>query len=85
MEHTLDVSKLEPCEPLERTLAAIQELGEGDYLRVVHRREPHLLYPMLEKSGFAWRTRPGGPSQFEIFIWRQGDAEAEQALTQQAS
>jgi uncharacterized protein (DUF2249 family) len=85
MENTLDVSKLEPCEPLERTLAAIRELGKGDYLRVIHRREPHLLYPMLEKSGFAWRTCPGGPSQFEIFIWRQGDAEAEQAVTQLAS
>jgi uncharacterized protein (DUF2249 family) len=85
MERTLDVSKLEPCEPLERTLAAIEKLSEGDYLRVIHRREPHLLYPMLEKSGFAWLTRAGGPSLFEIFIWRRDDAVAEQAVTQRDS
>jgi uncharacterized protein (DUF2249 family) len=85
MEHILDVSMLEPCEPLERTLEAIQELGEGDYLRVIHRREPHLLYPMLEKSGFTWRTCPSGPSQFEIYIWRQEDTGAEQAVMQRAS
>ena len=85
MEQILDVSELEPCEPLERTLAAIEKLGEGDYLRVIHRREPHLLYPMLEESGFAWRTCQRGPSRFEIFIWRQDDAGAEQAVMQQAS
>ncbi len=80
MEHILDVSMLEPCEPLERTLAAIQNLQAGDYVRVIHRREPHLLYPMLEKSGYVWHTRPGGPSQFEIFIWRRDDKIAEQAV-----
>ncbi len=80
MEHILDVSMLEPCEPLERTLAAIQNLQAGDYLKVIHRREPHLLYPMLEKSGYAWRTRPGGLSEFEIFIWRREDRAAEAAV-----
>ena len=77
MEHRLDVSMLEPCEPLERTLEAIGQLVEGDYLRVVHRREPNLLYPLLQQSGFAWRCCPGGPSGFQIFIWRQGDRTAE--------
>lgn len=76
MEHQLDVSELEPCEPLQRTLAALQLLAKGDYLRVIHRREPHLLYPLLEKSGFQWRTRTGGKASFEILIWRQDDADA---------
>lgn len=81
MERLLDVSELEPCEPLQRTLAALQTLTQGDYLRVVHRREPHLLYPLLEKSGFHWRTRKGGKAGFEILIWPQHDQSAErQAL-----
>ncbi len=81
MEHTLDVSMLEPCEPLDRTLAAITELSAGDYLRVIHRREPHLLYPLLEKQGFFQRTVPGvGDSGFEIYIWRQKDSAAEAAV-----
>jgi len=81
MEQRLDVSELEPCEPLQRTLAALQMLQSGDYLRVLHRREPHLLYPTLEKSGFEWRTREGGESAFEILIWPHRDRVAErQAL-----
>lgn len=81
MEHYLDVSMLEPCEPMEQTLAAIERLTEGDYLKVIHRREPHLIYPMLEQAGFAWRTEPGGPSEFQVFIWRRDDRIAEQAVT----
>ena len=80
MEQLLDVSELEPCEPLQRTLTAIDRLGRGDYLRVVHRREPHLLYPLLEKSGIRWHTRSAGDASFEILIWRQDDAAAEQQV-----
>jgi len=79
MEHRLDVSDLEPCEPLERTLAALTRFEAGDYLRVLHRREPRLLYPLLEKGGFSWSVRSGETSQFEILIWRQGDQVAETA------
>jgi uncharacterized protein (DUF2249 family) len=80
MERQLDVSHLEPCEPLERTLEAIQTLQPGDYLRVIHRREPHLLYPLLDKGGFSWHTRPGDGPAWEIFIWQRGDTEAEAQL-----
>ena len=79
MEHRLDVSSLEPCEPLERTLEAVTLLRSGDYLRVLHRREPHLLYPLLEKGGYSWTTRSGQESQYVILIWRQGDQHAESA------
>ena len=80
MEHYLDVSMLEPCEPLDRTLAAIQKLGEGDYLKVLHRREPHLLYPMLEQTGFSWRSMPGETTEYEIYIWHREDAVAEELV-----
>ncbi len=79
MERILDVSDLDPCEPMERTLAAVGDLGEGDYLRVIHRREPHLLYPVLENLGFDWHSRPGGLSEFEIFIWKRADRAAASA------
>lgn len=77
MEYRLDVSELEPCEPLERTLAAIRLLRKGDYLRVLHRREPHPLYQLLAQGGFSWRTQSGHTSRFEILIWRNGDSSAE--------
>ena len=66
MEHRLDVRDLEPCEPLERTLEALQQLERGDQLTVLHRREPHLLYPLLEKAGFTWSTQTGTDTPFLV-------------------
>jgi len=72
-ERLLDVSGLEPCEPLERTLAAAADLAPGEYLRVLHRREPLPLYPLLEKLGCAWRCRPGTTTPYEVLVWRGDD------------
>ena len=77
MKVKLDVSALEPCEPLERTLQAIEDLNPGDYLHVIHRREPKLLFPLLEKRGVGWHCREGGPAGYEVFIWLSDDEVAE--------
>ena len=76
----LDVSELEPCEPLERTLAAIETLSLGECLRVLHRRDPLPLYEILEKRGFAHQTLVEGETAFEIWIWQQGDDQARQLI-----
>jgi hypothetical protein len=81
-EHLLDVSDLPPPEPLEQCLAALEVLPPGVYLRVLHRREPYLLYPILDEGGFAYVTVTGERAPLEIFIWRRGDAAAEDALRQ---
>ena len=80
MEHKLNVSDLEPPEPMERILLAIETLNAGDYLYVSHRREPRMIYPMLENMGIAWLTRPGGTEGYEIFIWRKDDDIAKAAI-----
>ncbi len=77
VEHLLDVSALPAPEPLEVVLDALGHLDEGDYLRVLHRREPWPLFPILEERGFAYRLQPGQRSAFEILIWRKADADAE--------
>ena len=77
MEHLLDVRALEPCEPLQRSLESCRGLRAGDYLKVLHRREPHLLYPMLEKLDFKWHCLAVAQADFEIFIWRSDDAVAD--------
>jgi hypothetical protein len=79
-ERHLDVSELPPPEPLERALAAVQRLGLGEYLRMTHRREPCLLFPVLEQNGFAWRIRREGSGAYEIFIWRERDCQARDAV-----
>ena len=69
MEHYVDVSNLEPPEPLEVILDAITDLPQGDYLKVHHRRNPIPLYGMLRDMGFESATHNPAPGHFEIFIW----------------
>jgi len=83
-EIELDVSVLEPPEPMERVLAAVDELRPGEYLHLLHRREPFPLYPILEEMGFAFMTRPGRAAAYEIFVWRRGDVSAEEEARQNA-
>lgn len=78
-EHVLDVSDLEPPEPLVQTLAAAEALPSGDYLRMLHRRDPCLLPANLQARGFAFVQRPGRRTAVEVFIWRDGDVLAEAA------
>lgn len=80
----LDVSRLEPPQPLERALAAIDTLATGACLCLLHRREPLLLYPILEQRGYARITREipaagDATPAFNVYIWRQHDAAAEAA------
>ncbi|HHC07291.1 MAG TPA: DUF2249 domain-containing protein [Actinobacteria bacterium] len=79
-EILLDVSDLEPCEPLERSLAAAAELPEGRYLRILHRREPFPLYDLLDAGGFRHATRPGTITPYEVFVWRAADDAAAAAV-----
>jgi len=81
----LDVSDLEPPEPLLRTLAALKQLPEGHYLRMIHRMKPHLLYEHLPDLGFLADTREGRDGRCEVYLWREGDAAAAQAASQAAA
>lgn len=78
-ELRIDVSDLEPPEPLEQVLLALDELGDGEFLHMLHRREPLLLYPELRRRGFSYLTSFDRDHECEVFIWRDGDAVAENA------
>ena len=79
-EVLLDVSDLEPPEPLERTLEAAKQLTAGQYLRMLHRRDPCLLYGNLDDNHFKYIQRKGSTTAVELFIWAEDDAEAEAAV-----
>ena len=70
-EHVLDVCGLEPPEPFERVLDALDHLGPGDHLKVVIDRRPVPLFRALERNGFAYREASGQDSLLEITIWRK--------------
>lgn len=65
----IDVSELEPPEPMERILARLPQLQVGQLLRVRHRREPFPLYPLLEQAGHGYCCIPSGTGTFIIYIW----------------
>jgi len=50
----LDNRDLEPPEPMVRILAAAEQLGPGETLSALLRREPVFLFPQLEKRGYRW-------------------------------
>jgi uncharacterized protein (DUF2249 family) len=85
MTRILDVSQLEPCEHLERILSTIPDLQPGEYLRVLHRMEPHPLYPILTENGYTWLTQQGRDVPVELYIWRNRDAQAEAAARADAT
>lgn len=69
MEQYVDVSDLEPPEPLEVILDAIADLPSGDHLKVRHRRNPVPLYRMLQDMGYAYTMQNPAPEHFDILIW----------------
>jgi uncharacterized protein (DUF2249 family) len=71
MEQRLDVSALQPPEPMEQILDRLAALPPGDWLRVRHRRDPLPLYPLLNDLDFRWRSQQLGPETFDILIWPQ--------------
>jgi uncharacterized protein (DUF2249 family) len=79
-EILLDVSDLEPPEPLVLTLEAAEELRPGQYLRMLHRRDPCLLYGNLDDNDFKYFQREGSITAVEVFIWRENDDKAAAAV-----
>jgi len=67
-----------PPEPLEQAVEAVESLQHGEFLRMHHRREPCLLYPILRERGFAQFTHSLQDGSVEILICHQQD-EAVQA------
>lgn len=79
-EILLDVSELEPPEPLVLAMDAARDLQAGEYVHMLHRRDPCLLYAQLEQHNYQHRQRKGVSAAVELFIWRKGDREAEVAI-----
>ena len=79
-ELLLDVSDMDPPDPLVRTLEAAEQLKPGQYLRMLHRRDPCLLYGNLIDNAFKYFQRDGLTTAVEVFIWRENDADAAKAV-----
>lgn len=67
-ERIVDGRGLMPPEPMELTLTALDTLPEGEELLLLLYVEPHPLYAILEKNGYAHRSqsRPDGTVEIRI-------------------
>ena len=64
----LDVRGLQAPEPLERVLAALDRLGDGDRILVKINCRPMPLFRILERNGYVHEESPGTDSLLEIAI-----------------
>ena len=64
----IDGREMEPQEPLERTLEALDTLGEGDDLLLLLYCQPHPLFNILGKNGYVWNDAVRGDGTREIRI-----------------
>lgn len=69
-ERQLDVRGLEPPEPMERVLDALDTLPDGTALCMLIEREPRPLYQILARNGYAHHTLALPDFLFEVRIWR---------------
>ena len=65
---TIDGREMQPPEPLEKTLAALDELGANDELLLLVYCHPVPLFNILRNNGYAWQedVREDGTHEIRI-------------------
>ena len=64
----IDGREMQPPEPMERTLEALDKLAEGDELLLLLYCQPHPLFSILKKNGYAWSEEVRADGTREIRI-----------------
>lgn len=64
----IDARELMPPEPMELTLAALDEIGRDDEILLLLHREPKPLYAILQENGYTHRTVSQPDGTYEIHI-----------------
>lgn len=66
----IDARELQPPEPMELTLAALDEIDAGGEILLLLYREPFPLYGILARNGYTHQTELSADGTFNIRIWR---------------
>lgn len=82
MEIRVDVSELQPPEPMEIILEHLERLQNGQYILMIHRMQPHPLYNILMDNGFRYKVDTS-QGLIHIFIWKATDKVSEKAVKSQ--
>ena len=78
-EIILDVFELNPPLPMDMALDAMEKLEKGQYIKMIHRMEPHPLYNILFDEGYKYRVNMID-DQFIIYIWKAVDKTADKIV-----
>ncbi len=68
-EIVVDGQGLEPPEPMEKVLAALDALRPGQRVRFLIHRQPYPLYDILNRHHYRHETTALANGHFEILIW----------------
>jgi len=71
MTVVIDGRELQPPEPMERTLEALDGLAEGDDVLLLLYCQPHPLFSILRNNGYAWDEDVRADGTREIRIRKQ--------------
>ncbi len=68
MTKVIDGRELQPPEPLEQTMAALEQLADGDEVLLLLYCQPHPLYNILRNNGYSWTedVLPEGTREIRI-------------------
>lgn len=67
----LDNRGLEPPQPMMRTLAALEELNEGQTLIIINDRRPMFLFEQLDEMGYLYLTEQQDDGSYKVTISRK--------------
>ena len=67
-EIVVDGRGLEPPEPMELVLAALDKLGPGQQVRFLIHRQPYPLYDILQRYHYRYSIETRADGGFEILI-----------------
>ncbi|MFK5913075.1 MAG: DUF2249 domain-containing protein [Woeseiaceae bacterium] len=67
-EIILDVHEMQSPEPMEVVMKGLDDLQQGEYLKMLHRMQPFPLYDILLENGFRYKVTDG-EFGFDIYMW----------------
>ena len=67
-EIILDVHEMQSPEPMEVVMKGLENLQQGEYLKMLHRMQPFPLYDILLENGFRYKVTDG-EFGFDIYMW----------------
>ncbi|MCW8935656.1 MAG: DUF2249 domain-containing protein [Gammaproteobacteria bacterium] len=67
-EILIDVHEMQPPEPMDVVMKGLDNLNQGEYIKMIHRMQPHPLYDVLLDNGFRYKVT-NGEYGFDIYIW----------------